>query len=51
MTHPDAKFEKVSQSDAALYGPRKILLCGFGAQRLLNELSAERRAMGKKRRR
>lgn len=31
MTHPDAKFEKVSQSDAALYGPRKILLCGFGA--------------------
>lgn len=31
MSHPDAKFEKVSQSDAALYGPRKILLCGFGA--------------------
>ena len=31
MSHSDAKFEKVSQSDAALYGPRKILLCGFGA--------------------
>lgn len=31
MSHPDAKFEKVSQSDAALHGPRKFLLCGFGA--------------------
>ncbi len=31
MTHENAKFEKVTQSDTALYGPRKILLCGFGA--------------------
>ena len=25
----DATFEKVSQADEALYGPRKLLLCGF----------------------
>jgi hypothetical protein len=25
----DAKFEKVSRNDQALYGPRKLLLCGF----------------------
>ena len=25
----DAKFEKVSRSDKPLYGPRKLLLCGF----------------------
>ena len=25
----DAKFEKVSRSDQSLYGPRKLLLCGF----------------------
>jgi hypothetical protein len=25
----DAKFEKVSRSDKTLYGPRKLLLCGF----------------------
>ena len=25
----DAKFEKVSPSDQPLYGPRKLLLCGF----------------------
>lgn len=25
----DAKFEKVSQTDKPLYGPRKLLLCGF----------------------
>jgi hypothetical protein len=25
----DAKFEKVSNTDRPLYGPRKILLCGF----------------------
>jgi hypothetical protein len=25
----DAKFEKVSPSDKPLYGPRKLLLCGF----------------------
>ncbi len=32
MTH--AKFEKVGQSDKPLYGPRKLMLCGFptGAQ-------------------
>ena len=25
----DAKFEKVSNTDRPLYGPRKLLLCGF----------------------
>ena len=25
----DAKFEKVSRADQPLYGPRKLLLCGF----------------------
>ena len=25
----DAKFEKVEQSDTCLYGPRKLVLCGF----------------------
>ena len=25
----DAKFQKVTHSDEALYGPRKLLLCGF----------------------
>ena len=25
----DAKFEKVSRTDQSLYGPRKLLLCGF----------------------
>ena len=30
----DARFEKVGHSEAVLYGPRKLLLCGFpsGAQ-------------------
>ena len=28
----DAKFEKVSESDQPLYGPRKLLLCGFSAE-------------------
>jgi hypothetical protein len=27
-----AAFEKVSRSDKLLYGPRKLLLCGFGAE-------------------
>ena len=27
----DAEFQKVTQSDEALYGPRKLLLCGFAA--------------------
>jgi hypothetical protein len=31
MSHTDAKFEKVSRSETALHGPRKLLLCGFGA--------------------
>ena len=26
----EARFEKVQRSDACLYGPRKIVLCGFG---------------------
>ena len=25
----DAKFEKVSRTDKSLFGPRKLLLCGF----------------------
>jgi len=29
---PDAEFQKVTQSDEALYGPRKLLLCGFAAE-------------------
>jgi hypothetical protein len=35
---PDAKFEKMTISDKALYGPCKLLLCGFpaGAQAKLN---------------
>jgi hypothetical protein len=28
----DSGFEKVSQSDNRLYGPRKLLLCGFAAE-------------------
>ncbi len=31
MSHDNAKFEKVSRSETAMYGPRKLLLCGFGA--------------------
>lgn len=27
----DGKFEKVEQSDKCLYGPRKLVLCGFDA--------------------
>jgi hypothetical protein len=25
-------FEKVTRSEKILYGPRKLLLCGFGAE-------------------
>ena len=32
MTHPDAKFEKISRSNTPLYGPRKALLCGFSGK-------------------
>jgi hypothetical protein len=28
----DSGFEKVNQSDETLYGPRKLLLCGFTAE-------------------
>jgi hypothetical protein len=28
----EAEFQKVNQSDEALYGPRKLLLCGFAAE-------------------
>jgi len=28
----DASFEKVSTSDKSLYGPRRLLLCGFSAE-------------------
>lgn len=28
----DADFQKVNQSDERLYGPRKLLLCGFAAE-------------------
>jgi hypothetical protein len=36
----DAEFQKVTQSDNLLYGPRKLLLCGFAAdvQAKFNEL-------------
>ena len=36
----DAEFEKVTQSEEILYGPRKLLLCGFAAdvQSKFNEL-------------
>ncbi len=27
----DAEFQKMAQSDEMLYGPRKLLLCGFAA--------------------
>ena len=27
----DGKFEKVTRSEKALYGPRKLILCGFAA--------------------
>ncbi len=29
---PDARFEKVQRSDTPLYGPRKMVLCGFGRE-------------------
>ena len=32
MSHPDAKFEKISRSNTPLYGPRKALLCGFSGK-------------------
>ncbi len=28
----DGDFQKVSQSDKLLYGPRKLILCGFAAE-------------------
>jgi hypothetical protein len=28
----EARFEKLNPSDTALYGPRKLLLCGFGRE-------------------
>ena len=28
----DASFEKISQNDQKIYGPRKLLLCGFAAE-------------------
>jgi hypothetical protein len=28
----DAKFEKVSPSDKPMYGPRKLLICGFSSE-------------------
>lgn len=36
----DAEFQKVTQSEEILYGPRKLLLCGFAAdvQSMFNEL-------------
>jgi hypothetical protein len=32
MTHPDAKFEKMTRSNTPLYGSRKLLLCGFSGK-------------------
>ena len=36
----DSEFQKVTQSEELLYGPRKLLLCGFAAdfQSKFNEL-------------
>jgi hypothetical protein len=36
----NSTFEKVTQSEKTLYGPRKLLLCGFGAeaQKMLESL-------------
>jgi hypothetical protein len=28
----EARFEKLNRSDAVLYGPRKLVLCGFGRE-------------------
>ncbi|MDD2604366.1 MAG: DUF3783 domain-containing protein [Desulfobacterales bacterium] len=28
----EARFEKLTHSDEALYGPRKLVLCGFGRE-------------------
>jgi len=28
----DAGFEKVTQTDTAMYGPRRLLVCGFSAE-------------------
>ena len=28
----DAEFQKVTQSDETIYGPRKLLLCGFAVE-------------------
>ena len=28
----DASFEKISQNDQKIYGPRKLLLCGFASE-------------------
>ncbi len=39
----EAKFEKVSQSDKPLYGPRKLLLCGFSQSVQPNFNEAPRR--------
>jgi len=32
MTHPDAKFEKMTRSNTPLYGVRKLLMCGFSGK-------------------
>ena len=32
----DGKFEKVTQSEKTLYGPRKLILCGFAARMQVN---------------
>ncbi len=32
----DGKFEKVTRSEKALYGPRKLILCGFAADMQAN---------------
>jgi len=32
MSMADAKFEKVTRTDRALYGPEKLVLCGFPSE-------------------
>jgi hypothetical protein len=31
MGHSDAKFEKIGKTERPLYGPKKLLVCGFSA--------------------
>ena len=45
MSHSDAKFEKVGRSGKPLYGPKKLLLCGFSGE-LQQKISAVKKTAG-----